>query len=225
MNLPTALSAIDLEMVGTVALLLLIGMGPKIALVPFLEKTRGFAPERQRAIGRRMVVVGLCTAVVLFVAGGFLMNLLHVSGGALGVGGGIVLMIIALRMIASPGKPHVPEDVAEATPESDMKMAVYPLAVPYLINPAGMVILIVAGGRLDSVFSLPGLLMLGLVLLVGLFDYIVFSNIDRIAKRLRPVTLVISEVVFGLLLTALSIEMIVAGLRALGVLTGAPGGH
>jgi len=214
---------IDVEMIGTVALLLLIGMGPKIALVPFLEKTKGYEPERQRAIGRRMVLVGVCTAVVLFVAGGTLMHLLHVSGGALGVGGGIVLMIIALRMIASPGKEHAP--ATEESHESDMKMAVYPLAVPYLINPAGMVILIVAGGRLDSVFTVPGMIMLGLILLVGLFDFLVFGNIDKIAKRLRPVTLVISEVVFGLLLTALSIEMMVAGLRALGVLEGLPSGH
>jgi small neutral amino acid transporter SnatA (MarC family) len=217
------LAGLDLDMIGTVALLLLIGMGPKIALVPFLEKTKGFAPERQRAIGRRMVLVGVSTAVVLFVAGGYLMTLLHVSPGALGVGGGIILLIIALGMIAGPGKKHVPD--ADDSPESDMNMAVYPLAVPYLINPAGMVILIVAGGRLDSVFSIPGLIMLGMILLVGLFDFLVFGNIDKIAKRLRPVTLVISEVVFGLLLTALSIEMMVAGLRALGVIAGAPHGH
>ena len=212
------LSAVDIEMIANILLLLLIGIGPKIALVPFLEKTKGFEPERQRAIGKRMVLVGICTALVLFVAGGFLMKLLHVSGGAIGVGGGIVLMIIALKMIASPAKPHTEVDIG--TPESDMQMAVYPLAVPYLINPAGMVILIVASGRLESVFSLQGGIMFGLILLVGAFDFLVFSNIDKIAKRLKPTTLIISEVVFGLLLTALSVELIVRGLAALGVLHG-----
>ncbi|MEM9622585.1 MAG: MarC family protein [Pseudomonadota bacterium] len=209
-------SALDTTLILNVLVLLLIGIGPKIALVPFLEKTKGFEPARQRAIGRRMVLVGITAAVVLYLAGGYLMKLLHVSPGAVAVGGGIVLMIIALKMIESPGKPHAL--VEDATPESDAKMAVYPLAVPYLLNPAGMVILIVASGRVDSVIAPDGLVLLGLILTVGLFDFLVFGFIDKLAKILRPTTLVISEVVFGILLTALSVEMIVRGLAALGVI-------
>ena len=216
-------SSISIEMVVNVLILLLIGMGPKIALVPFLEKTKGFEPKRQRAIGKRMVLIGLITALVLFAAGGYLMKLLHVSPGGVGVGGGIILMLIALNMIKSPGKPHTPP--VEESSENDAKMALYPLAVPYLINPAGMVILIVISGRLDSIISAPGVVMLGLILAVGLFDFLVFSNIDRLAKKMRPETLVISEVVFGLLLTALSVEMIVRGLAALGVLHGVTLSH
>jgi hypothetical protein len=49
-------SVIDLELVAKLLLVLLIGIGPKIALVPFLEKTKKFAPEQQRAIGRPMVI-------------------------------------------------------------------------------------------------------------------------------------------------------------------------
>jgi multiple antibiotic resistance protein len=44
-------SVINLELVVTLLLLLLIGIGPKIALVPFLEKTKKFAPDQQCAIG------------------------------------------------------------------------------------------------------------------------------------------------------------------------------
>jgi hypothetical protein len=49
-------SVINLELVAKLLLLLLIGMGPKIALVLFLEKTKPFDAETQRAVGRRMVV-------------------------------------------------------------------------------------------------------------------------------------------------------------------------
>ena len=48
-------SVIDLALVAKLLLLLLVGMGPKIALVPFLEKTKKFDAETQRAVGRRMV--------------------------------------------------------------------------------------------------------------------------------------------------------------------------
>jgi hypothetical protein len=42
-----------------------------------------------------------------------------------------------------------------------------------------------------------GALVLRPVLLVGAFDYLVFANIDKLAKRLNPTSLFISEVAFG----------------------------
>jgi hypothetical protein len=52
-------SVINVELVAKLLLLLLIGMGPKIALVPFLEKTKHLDAETQRAVGRRMVLVAV----------------------------------------------------------------------------------------------------------------------------------------------------------------------
>ena len=97
-------SVIDLELVTKLLLLLLIGMGPKIALVPFLEKTKHFDAETQRAVGRRMVATAVITALVLFAFGGLLMRLLHISGGAVAVAGGMILAILAIAMVSGPGK-------------------------------------------------------------------------------------------------------------------------
>ena len=60
-----------------------------------------------------------------------------------------------------------------------------------------MTVLIVASAEVVSVASAG--LVVGLVLLVGAFDYVLFANIDKVSKRLNPTTLVISEVVFGVL--------------------------
>ena len=59
-------SVISVGLVAKLLLLLLIGMGPKIALVPFLEKTKNFDAPTQRATGRQMVVVAVVTALILF---------------------------------------------------------------------------------------------------------------------------------------------------------------
>ena len=59
------------------------------------------------------------------------------------------------------------------------------------------------------------------MLLVGTFDYLIFANIDKLAKRLNPTGLVISEVVFGILLTAVAVQLAVSGLVRLGII--APG--
>jgi multiple antibiotic resistance protein len=205
-------SVINLELVATLLLLLLIGIGPKIALVPFLEKTKKFAPDQQCAIGRRMVITAVVAAVAVFITGGLLLRLLHITTGAVAVAGGIILALIAVKM-ALGSEEVVEHHEAPADPD---KLAVYPLAIPYLFNPVGITVLIIAS---DSVHSIAAAaLVLGLVLLVGAVDYLIFSNIDKIAKRINPTSLVVSEIVFGVLLTAVAVQLFVLGLRLLGII-------
>ena len=45
-----------------------------------------------------------------------------------------------------------------------------------------------------------------------------FTNIDKLAKRMKPASLVVSEVVFGILLTAVAVQLAVAGLGQLGII-------
>ena len=79
--------------------------------------------------------------------------------------------------------------------------------------------------------ALPGLtlataaLVLGLVLLVGALDYLIFSNIDNIARRLNPTSLIVSEIVFGVLLTAVAVQLFVYGIRLLGIIEPAAASH
>jgi small neutral amino acid transporter SnatA (MarC family) len=211
-------SVINFALVAKLLLLLLIGMGPKIALVPFLEKTKHFDAETQRAVGRQMVVTAVVTALILFAFGALLMRLLHITGGAVAVGGGIILAVLAINMVSGPGKKIVEEVEALEDPK---RIAVYPLAVPYLLNPVGITILIIASSEVVSVASVA--VVIGLVLLVGAFDYLIFANIDKLAKRLSPTGLVISEVVFGILLTAVAVQLVVSGLGMLGIIEAIPG--
>lgn len=211
-------SVINLELVAKLVLLLLIGMGPKIALVPFLEKTKDFDAETQRAVGRRMVRIAVITALILFAFGALLMRLLHISGGAVAVAGGIILAILAIEMVTGHSQKPVEEFPTEEDPQ---QIAVYPLAIPYMLNPVGITVLIIASDEVGSLASVA--LVVGIVLLIGAFDYLIFANIDKLSKRLNPTTLVISEVVFGLLLTAVAVQLTVSGLGSLGII--APTSH
>ncbi|MGF1629277.1 MAG: MarC family protein [Kiloniellaceae bacterium] len=213
-------SVIDVELVVKLLLLLLIGMGPKIALVPFLEKTKKLDAATQRAVGRQMVMTAVVTALILFATGALLMRLLHITGGAVAVAGGIILAILAIGMVSGPGKKPVVEVEALEDPK---RIAVYPLAVPYLLNPVGMTVLIIASSDVVSVASAG--LVLGLVLLVGALDYLIFANIDKLAKRLKPTSLIVSEVVFGILLTAVAVQLTVSGLGRLGIIEATAAAH
>ena len=77
------LNGIDFYLIFDLFLLLLIGMGPKIALVPFLELTSDLDRATRKKVASQMVRTGVTVALILVVLGAFLMKLLHFSEGAL----------------------------------------------------------------------------------------------------------------------------------------------
>jgi multiple antibiotic resistance protein len=189
-------------------------MGPKIALVPFLDLTREMDSDTQRKVAQRMVHTGVTTALILGVLGWFLMRLLHFSAGAANIAGGIVLLLLALHMLVSPGKEDHHE---KASGRDAMQMALYPLAVPYLLNPAGIAALVIASSEVDSV--LMAVILLVLVLIVGALDWVIFRNMDKLAKHLDPSRLAVTEAVFGVLLAALAVQLMLDGLHHLGIIS------
>ena len=208
-------SDIDFYLIFDLFLLLLIGMGPKIALVPFLDLTKGMEAETQKQVANRMVRTAVVTALLLVALGWFLMRLLHFTPGAANVAGGIILLLLALHMLLSPAKKT--EHHEDASGRDALQVAIYPLAVPYLLNPAGIATLVVASSEMDTILT--AAMVFGLVLLVGAIDFAVFRNMDKLAKHLDPSRLVITEAVFGVLLAALAIQLMVDGLAELGVVT------
>jgi multiple antibiotic resistance protein len=138
-----------------------------------------------------------------------LMRLLHITG-AVAVGG-IILVTLAIEMVHGPGKNA---DEVEALEDRNASRF-HPLAVPFA-QPGRHHRANHCVRRVVSVASVA--LVVALVLLVGAFDYAIFANIDKVAKRLRPTSLVISEVIFGILLTAVAVQLVVAGLNLLGII-------
>lgn len=205
---------IDIYLVFDMFMLLLIGMGPKIALVPFIDLTKDMETDMQRKVAQRMVKTGVTTAIILAVLGWFLMRLLHFSAGAANIAGGIVLLLLALHMLVSPGRE---DHQTKASGRDAMQMALYPLAVPYMLNPAGIAALVIASTEINSLLN--GILLLGLVLLVGGLDWLVFTNMNKIAKFLDPSRLAVTEAVFGVLLSALAVQLMMDGLHELGIIS------
>ena len=205
---------IDFYLIFDLFILLLIGMGPKIALVPFLDLTREMDGDTQRKVAQRMVQTGVATALILVALGWFLMRLLHFSAGAANIAGGIVLLLLALHMLVSPGKEDHHE---KASGRDAMQMALYPLAVPYMLNPAGIAAIVIASSEIDSV--LMAVILAILVLIVGAIDWLVFRNMDKLAKQLDPSRLAVTEAVFGVLLAALAVQLMLDGLHDLGIIS------
>jgi small neutral amino acid transporter SnatA (MarC family) len=210
----TEFKSVDAAAVIDIFLLLLIGVGPKIALVPFLDLTADMPAATKGRVVRKMLTTASAVAVLLLVLGGFLTRLLHFSAGALCVSSGIILLIIAVSMVLGPAGSDA--DDSRLTGKDPMRLAVFPLAVPYLLNPAGIVVLVTASAEAGSfgVFAI----VVGALAIVIVLDAAVFRWANRVSKHLNENRMLVTEKVFGFLLAALAVQLALDGLSDLGVI-------
>ena len=205
----TATSAVEMF------LLLLIGIGPKLALVPFLNATTGMPIATKRLVLARMLSTAGVVAVILLGLGGLLTRLLHFSTGALSVASGVLLLIIASRMVL--GRDELNSGRLSVKTADPMQLAVVPLAVPYLLNPAGIVLLVTASAEAES-FRVLAMIVI-LLILVLMIDVVVFRWANEAGERLVENRMLVIEMVFGFLLAALAVQLALNGLADVGVIT------
>ncbi len=210
----TQFETVNATAVIDIFLLLLIGVGPKIALVPFLEVTANLPDATKGRVVRKMLTTATAVAVILLILGGLLTRLLHFSPGALAVSSGIILLILAVSMVLGPADA---EGENESLKNKDpMQLAVFPLAVPYLVNPAGIVVLVTASAEAASlgVFAV----VVGVLAFVLALDVAVFRWANRVSKHLDQNRMLLTEKVFGFLLAALAVQLALTGLSDVGVI-------
>jgi small neutral amino acid transporter SnatA (MarC family) len=206
----TAAGAIDTFLV------LLIGIGPKIALVPFLEITAPLDPAAKQRVLRKMMTTAATVAVILMVLGELLRALLHFTIGSLSIAGGAILFVLAAWMVLGPASDNSHRQ-AEKDP---MQLAQFPLAVPYLLNPVGIVGLMTISAEAESlsVFAAE----LGILVFVLLLDVVVFRWANRVSEKLDENRMLVTEKVFGFLIAAIAVQLILDGLAMAGVIAPVP---
>jgi len=207
-------TSIDIFTIIDIFLLLLIGIGPKIALVPFLELTAKLDNQVKGRVVRKMLTTASVTAVLLIVFGGLLTRLLHFSTGALAIAGGLILLVISASMVL--GQNGKEGGQYAMTADDPMKLAVFPLAVPYLLNPAGIVVLVTLSAEAGS-FGLLAIVILLVALVIGI-DVVVFRLAKQVGAHLDESRMLVTEKVFGFLLAALAVQLALDGLADLGVI-------
>lgn len=207
-------SAINSVFVIDIFLLLLIGVGPKIALVPFIELTAKIdKPTKVRMI-KKMITTASVTALALIVFGKLLTKLLHFSTGALSIAGGIILLIVSIAMVLKNEQPDV--SAHEERAADPLQLAVFPLAIPYLLNPAGIVTLVTVSA--EAVSNLMLLVVIAILAFIILLDIVVFRWANKVSEKLDSSRMLVTEKVFGFLLAALAVQLVLDGLSDLGVI-------
>jgi multiple antibiotic resistance protein len=97
-----------------------------------------------------------------------------------------------------------------------MQLAIVPLGVPYLLNPAGIVVLVTASAEAESIGYIVSV-VLTLVAVLAL-DVVVFRWANQASELLVKNRMLVVEMVFGFLLAALAVQLALHGLEDVGVI-------
>ena len=184
-------------------LTLFVLMDPPGTVPVFVAVTAGMAPDERRRAAIRAVAAAGALILGFALVGELVLSYLQVSVESLSIAGGLLLLLVALEMLRGI-------DMPDASTED---VALVPLAVPLVAGPGAIATVIVlsrenpgAGGRLSVLAGIvAAILVVGVALLLA----------ERLTRAVSPALVSFLTRVFGLLLSALAVQLVVDGVRGL----------
>lgn len=191
----------------------LLALVEPFGLIPlYLQATAGLTGSAQRQYAR---LLGVTVAVALVVAGLFgaeILDLLGLSLGGMRVGGGIIVLILAIAMVLGQEKA-VKQTAAEASAASNRQgHGIVPLGIPLLAGP-GALSYVMSHGPLHQAPDYALVVLPGLI--IGALTWATFHFATSTQHWLTPAKLNVIERLAGFLLAGLAIDMMAAGLKKL----------
>lgn len=190
--------------IWSAAVLLFFLMDPLGNIPVLLAVLKDIDPKRQRVIIAREVCIALVILIIFLFMGKPLLNFLHLQQEAVTISGGLILLIIGLRMIFPK-----PEGIMGHQPSGEPFLV--PIAIPLIAGPSILAMLIL------MTQSNPGNMknwLMAVVLAWAASSAILLSapSLLRILK-LRGLTAL--ERLMGMILVMMAVQMLINGFRVL----------
>jgi len=171
----------------------------------FVAITRNLEPRQRQLAALRAVLAAGALILGFAIFGELVLRYLHVSIGSLSIAGGLLLGLVALEMLRGTDFP--------AGGEAPTDIALVPLATPLVAGPGAIVTAIVLwrshpsfGGHISVILAIVcAVACVGAALLVA----------ERVTRATSPAILSFLTRVFGLLLAAIAVQLVVNGVRSL----------
>jgi multiple antibiotic resistance protein len=182
-------------------------VNPVMVALRFIGVVHHEPPETHARIALRASVIAAAILVAAIVVGQPLLQALGVSLASVRIAGGLVLILIGLRMIlGEPARPDRPD-------EAGRDVAVFPLAMPVIAGPGAITAVILATDDVQYTIGEQAVTTV-LTLLVLAACYGAMRGAAVLARALGAVGINVITRLMGLVLTALAVEVIIAGIKA-----------
>lgn len=182
------------------AVLLFFVMDPLGNVPLFLSALRHVSPERVRTIIARELLIALALMIGFLFTGRFLLGVLNVSPAALTAAGGVILLLIALRMIFPTSERSLREEVRD-------EPFIVPLAVPYTAGPSVFATELLLTTREPERWPV----WLAAVGLAWLASAVILYFSSGLRKVLGERGLTALERLMGMILAIVAVEMLMRG--------------
>ena len=185
---------------------------PFLAVPFFIAFTASYSEAERAALARVVVLTVLAVLGVSTFIGDGLLAMMGASLSAFRVGGGLVLLLMALAMLnAEAGGVRQSDDEARELQHREMS-GVVPLAIPLLAGPGAISTSILAAEKGGVAHQL---VLVCCIALVCVLAWAVLRQAHSIAARLGTTGLNIATRILGLLLAAMAVQTMAEGLKAL----------
>jgi multiple antibiotic resistance protein len=193
-------------------LITLLAIVNPLAIVPFfIHYTQGFnSAQRKRTIltasFSAFTVIAICAILGLQI-----LEFFGISLASFQVGGGLLLLTSALSMLnAQPAEAKVTQEEMDDAAAARTSVAVVPLTIPLLTGPAAMSTVVIYADQAKTFFQHAALVGYGVV--IALATAVCFALAKPIARFLGQTGINVMTRLMGLILAALSVEVMTAGL-------------
>ena len=186
-------------------ILLLLVTDPFGNVPLFVAALRHVPPERRGRVIVRECAIAFGLLLAFMFGGQHFLQALQLSEVALRIGGGVILFLIALRMIFPQ-----PGGIFGDTQQQPVEPFIVPLAIPALAGPSALVTVLLFSSRGEMAIFV----YVGALSLVAVVWLIVLLSAEYLQCVLGPAVMTAFERLMGLILTAIAIEMLLDGIRA-----------
>jgi multiple antibiotic resistance protein len=200
-------------MFSFIDLLIVFGVvaGPTKALAVMMASTGHLTPAERRAVAFKGVLTATIILFVFALLGQQIIKMFHVSVPALEIAGGIILFVFAINLVL--GEKHDDEGARKGD------ISIYPLAMPLIASPQAIVAIVVIMARAqDMSAKVTAWSALGAQMAINLVVLVAVASLGgKKEQGGGGVAEVILRVV-AILLCALAVELVLLGLRDLGII-------
>ena len=192
-------------------LITLLAIVNPLAIVPFfIHYTQGFSDAQRR---RTVLIASFSTFAVIAACallGLQILDFFGISLASFQVGGGMLLLNSALSMLnAQPAEARTTQDEVDDA-NARTSIAVVPLTIPLLTGPASMSTVVIYADQAKTLLQHAALVGYGVV--IGLATAICFTLAVPIERALGKTGINVMTRIMGLILAAISVEVMAAGL-------------
>jgi MarC family membrane protein len=188
---------------GLVLLFLVLDPLGNVALVGSLLKQ--VAPQRRLKVVMRECAIAYLILIAFMVGGRQFLQLMNLSEISLSIAGGVILFMIAIRMVFKSTEGLF-GDTAE---QLDHEPFIVPLAIPLIAGPSALASVMLMVSREPAKLGV----WLGALTAAMLITTVILSLSDKVEKFLGKRGMEALERLMGLILTAIAVEMLLGGLK------------